>query len=172
VDSLHSPPDDSILQALAIGKGIFNYTCEEVPESRPPKFDAQYTELYNAAHLVAILPDEDSFHALIPMTLGYDYEAMENSTMACMGSIGTLDGTAVITLYDIDTFEAAQSETVLAPEETEKNAMWSHAWSNDRLWDVYRVETYGGRPPATCRGQADVIEIEYAAEYWFYKQKS
>ncbi len=132
-------------------------------------FDAQYTELYNAAPLIPVLPDEETFHSLVPMILGYNYEEMDNSTMKCMGSIGTLNGTAVISLYDIDTFEVPHSETVLAPENPDKNAMWSHAWSANSTWEVYRIETYGGRPPPLCKGQPDVIEIEYAAEYWFYR---
>ena len=168
-DSLKPPASNTFLQVLAIGKGIFNYTCAGVPPESPPEFDAQYTELYDAAPLISVLPDEETFHSLVPMILGYDYERMENSTMTCMGSIGTLNATAVITLYDIDTFEVSRSETVLAPENPDKNAMWSHTWSANNTWDIYRVETYGGRPPPLCKGQPDVIEIEYAAEYWFYR---
>jgi len=33
---------------------------------------------------------------------------------------------------------------------------------------VYRVETAGGNPPATCSGQTGLITVPYSAEYWFY----
>jgi hypothetical protein len=35
---------------------------------------------------------------------------------------------------------------------------------------VYRIETAGGAPPATCAGvpSGGVIRVPYAAEYWFY----
>ena len=35
--------------------------------------------------------------------------------------------------------------------------------------EVYRVNTAGGNPPATCQGMASSFEVDYAAEYWFYK---
>jgi hypothetical protein len=33
---------------------------------------------------------------------------------------------------------------------------------------VYRVETAGGKAPATCAGQNGVITVPYATEYWYY----
>jgi hypothetical protein len=33
---------------------------------------------------------------------------------------------------------------------------------------VYRLNTAGGQPPATCAGQAAAFSIEYSANYWFY----
>jgi hypothetical protein len=38
------------------------------------------------------------------------------------------------------------------------------------LGEVYRVETAGGSPPATCDGvELDtVFSVQYSAQYWFY----
>ena len=36
------------------------------------------------------------------------------------------------------------------------------------LSEVYRVETSGGKAPATCAGQPAAFSIEYAAQYWLY----
>ena len=36
------------------------------------------------------------------------------------------------------------------------------------LAEGYRVFTAGGKPPKTCEGQASTIEVQYAAQYWFY----
>lgn len=33
---------------------------------------------------------------------------------------------------------------------------------------VYRVNTAGGQPPATCQGMPDVFTIQYSANYFFY----
>lgn len=33
---------------------------------------------------------------------------------------------------------------------------------------VYRVETAGGKAPATCAGQKSTVNVPYAAQYWFY----
>ncbi len=34
---------------------------------------------------------------------------------------------------------------------------------------VYRLDTAGGNPPATCQGQPSAFSVDYAAAYWFYK---
>ncbi|KAF2682944.1 hypothetical protein K458DRAFT_390220 [Lentithecium fluviatile CBS 122367] len=36
---------------------------------------------------------------------------------------------------------------------------------------VYRLETAGGNPPATCKGQKQAFEVPYAAQYWIYGPK-
>jgi Protein of unknown function (DUF3455) len=35
--------------------------------------------------------------------------------------------------------------------------------------EAYRMITAGGLPPTDCAGQKDTFEVDYAAEYWFYK---
>lgn len=37
--------------------------------------------------------------------------------------------------------------------------------------EVFRVNTAGGQPPATCTGQKATFEVEYSAEYWFYSDQ-
>ena len=34
---------------------------------------------------------------------------------------------------------------------------------------VYRCNTAGGSPPATCAGQPSAFSVQYAAVYWFYQ---
>jgi hypothetical protein len=34
---------------------------------------------------------------------------------------------------------------------------------------VYRLNTAGGSPPATCANMPAAFSVEYAATYWFYK---
>lgn len=36
------------------------------------------------------------------------------------------------------------------------------------IQEVYRLNTAGGTPPATCSGMPTTFEVQYAAEYWFY----
>ena len=36
------------------------------------------------------------------------------------------------------------------------------------LKEAYRVETAGGKAPSSCDNQPDNIEVQYAAQYWFY----
>jgi len=84
-----------------------------------------------------------------------------------MGTIGTINDTAIVTLFDIATFAALPYESVLAPNDPTENGEWAHSVSPGRSWDVYRVEVAGGTPP-TCGTEGYVFEKEYAAEYWFY----
>lgn len=37
---------------------------------------------------------------------------------------------------------------------------------------VYRLETAGGKAPATCQGQKKTFEVPYAAQYWVYGPKA
>lgn len=156
------------MQALAIGHGIFNYSCEGLAPANAPAFIAQYTELYDAAALAANLPNEQLFHDLIPKLYDFDLRELDNSSLTCMGSVGTLDSSAVITLYNIDTFRATLFETVESPVNASFNGLWSHSASPDHAWDVYRVEMAGGAVPETCADQPSDINIDYVAEYWFY----
>ena len=34
--------------------------------------------------------------------------------------------------------------------------------------EVYRVNTAGGNPPATCKGVSASFEVQYSAAYWLY----
>ena len=167
--ALSRPAKNKTLEVLAIGRGTFNYSCEDRMPANPPAFIAQYTELYNAAPLVAVLPNEQSFHEIIPSFLDFDYAMLSNSSLECLGSIGTLDDAAVITLYDIDTFEVSVFESVNPPGNASEDGLWSHSVSPDFEWDVYRVETARGAVPKICAGQNVTLDIEYVAEYWFYR---
>lgn len=40
------------------------------------------------------------------------------------------------------------------------------------LQEVYRVNTAGGQPPATCAGMPASFEVQYAAEYWLFTKGS
>lgn len=154
---------------LAIGRGSFNYSCQDRAPANPPQFIAQYTQLYNAAALVAALPNEESFHELIPDFLDYDYEMLANSSLECMGSIGTLDSLAAITLLDIDTFQVSPYEWMWPPGNRSIDGKWSHSVSEGFEWEVYRVEMTGGAIPIICDEQNVTIEADYVAEYWFYR---
>jgi hypothetical protein len=168
-NTLSRPDVNKTLTVLAIGRGIFNYTCEDHAPANAPNYVAQYTELYDAAALVANLPSEQLFHDLIPKLQGFDLGSLDNSTLDCMGSIGTLDNMAVITLFNIDTFRATLKETIKSPTNASYNGLWSHSVSPDDTWEIYRVEMAGGAVPIDCVGQPNGdISADYVAEYWFY----
>lgn len=132
-----------------------------------PEVQAQSTQLYDAAPLIPGLVDEEAFHSLVPQLYQFDYMEIKNSTLDCMGTIGTINNTAIVTLFEVATFEARPYEFVLPPADLASNGVWAHSRSRAYSWDIYRVEVAGGAPPV-CGNQATTMEIGYAAEYWFY----
>lgn len=143
------------------------YLCPGKRANEVAQFQSQSTQLYDAAPLIPNLPNEAAFHALPTQLYAFDYAELKNSTLDCMGTIGTDNKTAIITLFEVATFEALPYESVLPPDDPDDNGRWAHSVSPKRDWDIYRVETKGGTPPI-CDGTRFIAEKEYAAEYWFF----
>lgn len=112
--------------------------------------------------------DEEVLSTYVQQLYDYDYGDVKNSSLECVGAIGTLDGTAVVTLYEIDTFEVNLVETLPSPDDPETNGLWAHSRSLENDWEMYRVEMIGGAVSSTCDGQTGTFDVQYAAEYWFY----
>jgi hypothetical protein len=133
----------------------------------------QFTQLYDALPLASKLPNEGTFHEIIPEFLNYDYGTLENSTLECVGSIGTLGDFAVFTLYDIDTFQARAVDSIRSPDDPAHNGDWARSDSVPSIdsdsWTVYRVEVAGGVVPPTCANHSSDVVVEYVAEYWLYR---
>lgn len=69
--------------------------------------------------------------------------------------------------------QAAAPASAYTGAESEGAVAWLYLADNgsgvsNGLKAVYRIETAGGSPPATCDGQTESIYVPYAAEYWFY----
>ena len=143
------------------------YLCPGESANEVAQFQSQSTQLYDAAPLIPNLPNEEAFHALPPKLYEFDYAELRNSTLDCMGTIGTDNKTAIVTLFEVATFEALPYESVFSPDNPEYNGRWAHSVSPKRDWDIYRVETAGGAPPI-CDGKRFMAEKEYTAEYWFF----
>lgn len=155
------------MQYLTIARGLYMFLCPGVSANEEAQFQSQSTQLYDASPLIPKLASEDALHALPAWLYDFDYAKLRNSTLECLGTIGTINTTAIVTLFDIATFEAIPFETVLPPDDVDENGRWAHSVSRKRDWDVYRVETTGGTPPI-CTGGRYMSEKEYTAEYWFF----
>lgn len=69
----------------------------------------------------------------------------------------------------------AKNASVSAPasaaagQQGDKAVAWLKLTARDgatgRLQEVYRVETAGGSPPATCEGMSAAFEVQYSAQY-------
>lgn len=120
------------------------------------------------AAVLPFLPNEATLHSLVPQFYAYDYSELQNSSLKCIGKFYTDYGATVVALYNIDTFPVKVEAAVLPPDNAAFDAEWVHSTTLDGAWEVYRVETYGGASPPTCRDHNDIFELGFAAEYWFY----
>lgn len=92
--------------------------------------------------------------------------------MPCIGNIQRTDNLTIFDLYKVDAFAVTVRDVVNSPNDTSFDLTWAHSEDNENQWDIYRVETAGGGPPYNCGDQIinDEIPVEYAAEYWLYRQ--
>jgi Protein of unknown function (DUF3455) len=168
IDTLSPPASNKSLEVVAIARGSFNYSCEDAAPANAPIVLEQFTQLYNVSTFLTLF-DQEYLQELVQQLYDYDYGEGKNNTLDCIGTIGTLNGSAVVTLYEIDTFDAYVLETIPSPDDPDNNGLWAHSRSkSDFDWEMYRVEMVGGKVPAICAGQPDSFDIEYAAQYWFY----
>lgn len=173
------------LKYVAIGVGTQNYTCASTPDSgsAPIQVGAKAT-LYDASQFFQTLS------GLVPTIPGfvlglYTMTGADPSTSLTLGAMGnhffnsagqpTFDLTKINALLT-----AKKTGDVVAPASAcpGPNGVGAIDWlqlsdvgggaSFGGLANVYRVETAGGKPPATCAGQTGTINVPYAAEYWFY----
>lgn len=47
-------------------------------------------------------------------------------------------------------------------------ALTGQTGNNGDIKAVYRLNTAGGKAPATCESSPAAFSVQYAAEYWFY----
>ncbi|QIW95254.1 hypothetical protein AMS68_000772 [Peltaster fructicola] len=172
------PPTGLTLKVIALGVGHQNYTCN----STSGKFSSNVAlaDLFDATRYLSKHKDEvDSI----------TYDRLEKFEDACEDVEDSNHGphlrhigkhffqatTPAIPTFDLSKLglflEAKKTSDVPAPD-ADDDIDWLLLSDNDEgetkgLKAVYRVETAGGRPPATCSGDEQVF-VPYTAEYWFY----
>ncbi|KAI9833646.1 MAG: hypothetical protein M1819_003599 [Sarea resinae] len=180
---LPSPAADLTLKLVALGRGTQNYTCAN--SSATPTSVGALATLFNASALAAAdlpLLDEtvaasvyfpDPSHPCTSFTLppaltsaiaGHHYFAADGTPTFDLGSFGFLRGMKI----------ADSPAPANAPNSP--NGAGAVDWlaltaktGSFGVSEVYRVETAGGKAPASCAGVGKAgVQVEYAAEYWFY----
>ncbi|KAI9791409.1 MAG: hypothetical protein M1816_003977 [Peltula sp. TS41687] len=178
------PPSDGLtLTHVAIGRGTQNYTC--APGASKPVAAGALAKLYNATCTAATYPD---LLALVPNavlsfnTPSDDDKTMSPSSLFLSGHHYFPDPTTPV--FDMGTKKdfygfavCAKSAQSPAPPDAPKgpNGLGSVPWlklgdkgGSSGIKEVYRVNTAGGVPPATCDDHQGDFQVDYAAEYWFY----
>lgn len=176
------------LKHVAIGRGTQNYSCTANATAAPVSIGALAT-LYNATCIASTYPDllEQLPNVALQFNLtSADQATLSPSNLAISGH-HYFSNTTTPT-FDLDTTAmqlgfapCSKNNTVAAPAGSSVGqgdvGFGAVAWlklvarvgATGNLQEIYRVNTAGGNPPATCAGMPATFEVEYAAEYWFFQ---
>ncbi|MCJ1256191.1 hypothetical protein MMC24_004011 [Lignoscripta atroalba] len=181
------PPSPGLyLYHVALGRGTQNYTCAS-PSATPAAFGAVAT-LYNASCVTAsIPPGSRNAPDLSSAALKIATSRLSTSTLANLVLSGyhyfSSGTTPVFNLNSpngqLGVTSAKKVTSSPAPSTADRGQYGTVPWlkldldstragSMGPVKEIYRINTAGGSPPATCAGQPASFQIDYAAEYWFY----
>ncbi|MCJ1226478.1 hypothetical protein MMC12_003130 [Toensbergia leucococca] len=177
------PPPTEGLQVyhVAIGRGTQNYTCANATAT-PTNIGALAT-LYNASCLASTLPAilatlpaaALALPAPIPLTPLFPSNLLMSGHHFFTNTTPTFNLDTTRANYGV-TFGKKVAASP-APQDATAGLYGAVPWlklqaegvGGGGVQEVYRVNTAGGAAPASCQGLASEFEIQYAAEYWFYK---
>ncbi|KAF3760181.1 hypothetical protein M406DRAFT_353782 [Cryphonectria parasitica EP155] len=189
------------LKHVAIGRGTQNYTCDTSNATAAPTAIGAAATLFNATCIASTYPDllamlpgvalnfnlstASSYPAnLVPASTD---ERLAPGDYMISGHHYFLDSTTPFfnlntTNWELGEAPCAKNATTNAPagSPTGQSGDGAVAWlkltaregATGKLQEVYRVETAGGSPPATCAGMDAAFEVQYSAQYWFYESDS
>ena len=180
IDGLPPPDDGLTVRHVAVGRGTQNYTCDISDDDAVPKAVGATATLFNASCMAALYPDVLS--RMPGMAVHFAVDRAETVLgVTPMSKSGVHYFTDAATpFFNLDTdhgdfgqVPCAKNSSANAPvgaavgEQGEKAVPWlrltSKAGTTGDIRDVYRVDTAGGSPPATCKGMPAAFQVEYAA---------
>lgn len=181
--SLPAPIAGLSLKAITLGRGTQNYTCAEGSTAAPVAVGAK-ADLLDASPLLPLFPSAESqaiLNLLPEYLVSFDFATIENSTIPVLGRhIFDAAGVPTFDLGTIGLLKAKKIANITAPATACKGANGKGDGAVDwlaltdvlgsvKLKEVYRVQTAGGKAPKSCGGgAAHHIEVQYAAQYWFF----
>lgn len=164
------------LKAVTLGRGIQNYTCANSDAATKPVAIGAVADLFDLKLLpqfmlktfteCALNIDQAVTSALRLPTIGKHYFDAAGTPVFDLGSVGLLNCKKLAGV-------PAPSDAVAGPFNGAQTGAVDWLYLGDKggsngVKEVYRVETAGGKPPATCDGQAATIQMPYSTQYWFY----
>ncbi|KAK4152928.1 hypothetical protein C8A00DRAFT_15803 [Chaetomidium leptoderma] len=181
---LPAPSPGLTLKHIAIGRGTQNYTCDPATPGEAPKAVGALATLFNASCVVATSPELAStlgraaLH--FPVAQSEPSQRLAPSNLGVSGVHYFRDATTaffnldVAPAWQIGEIPCAKNASTPAPADAPRGLQREAAvaWlklnarpgATGGLQEVYRVETVGGSPPATCAGMKDSFEVQYATQ--------
>jgi hypothetical protein len=178
------PPSAGLtLKHVAIGRGTQNYTCGTKETAAPAAIGALAT-LFNASCVASTYPD---ILTMLPsLALQFNLTNADQTTLSPSSlQISGHHYFANLTTptFNLDTASmnlgiapSARNNSVAAPSGAPVGqygaGFGAVAWlklltidgATGNLQEIYRVNTAGGNPPATCAGMPSAFEVQYSAE--------
>ncbi|PTU24572.1 hypothetical protein P175DRAFT_0528067 [Aspergillus ochraceoroseus IBT 24754] len=183
--SLPAPTAGLHLQYVTLGRGTQNYTCSSSSSSATPVAVGATAILFDASCVASL--DTTILHNLPDLLKRVPLSGAEITTQLLDWLTGqtmklgkhffTAEGAPFFDLRHAgandDFARAAKVAQVDAPAQFALGETRDVAWLQLKgveggIKEVYRVQTAGGGPPATCEGMPSSFTVDYAAEYWFY----
>ncbi|KAL8713910.1 MAG: hypothetical protein Q9220_002056 [cf. Caloplaca sp. 1 TL-2023] len=181
--SLPAPTAGFSLKAITLGRGTQNYTCAAGASTAPVAVGA-IADLLDASPLLPLFPSSQSqiiLNILPEYLVSFDFAIIENSSIPILGRhYFDAAGVPTFDLGAIGLLKGKKIANIAAPATACKGANrkgdgavdWltlTEAPGSNKLKEVYRVETAGGKAPTSCGGgAAHNITVQYAAQYWFF----
>ncbi|TQS32522.1 hypothetical protein Golomagni_07158 [Golovinomyces magnicellulatus] len=183
VDGLPPPSAGLTVRHIAVGRGTQNYTCDASKPDDAPKATGAVATLFNVTCMATVYPDVAA--RMTGMAVHFslvDADRLGPNVLPVSGHhFFTQKGVPYFDLGEIGQAPTAKNNSAPAPataasgQKGEPAVPWLKLTTVDgatgNIREVYRVETAGGSAPKTCRGQPDHIEVQYAAQYWFWEGK-
>ncbi|KAK3940792.1 hypothetical protein QBC46DRAFT_363800 [Diplogelasinospora grovesii] len=168
------PPSAGLtLKHVAIGRGTQNYTCDVNNATAIPVQTGAVATLFNASCVASTYPD---LLNMLPK-VALQFNLTTNEKLALAPANLAVSGhhffpNPTTPFFDLDVTPSlqlgeaacAKNNSMAAPadaptgQQGEKAVTWlkllAKTGATGELQEVYRVETAGGSPPATCQGQA------------------
>ncbi|KAL8915596.1 MAG: hypothetical protein Q9171_000161 [Xanthocarpia ochracea] len=181
--SLPPPTPGLSLKAITLGRGTQNYTCAAGSTAAPIAIGA----VADLLDVTPLLPNFRSSRAqsilkLLPSYLvSFASDIIASAPIPVLGK-HTFDaaGVPVFDLGKKGCLKGKKVAGIAAPKTASLGAngkgdgavdwlMLTAVPGSTLLKEVFRVETAGGKAPASCGGgPARQIQVEYATHYWFY----
>ncbi|KAL9074411.1 MAG: hypothetical protein Q9157_004392 [Trypethelium eluteriae] len=183
------PSVDSGLQIshVAVGRGVQIYNCSD-PSSTPTNVGAK-ASLFNVtclassdlefvtwmtyAALYYSVPSDSDPNSMINQDLsGHHYFLDPTTPFFNMDTTAHQYGNGAFKKNSTSNAPKTQGPMPLPSNQTGSVAWLKLTEKNPGdgqvFQEVYRLNTVGGAAPATCQGQPQSFEVQYAAQYWLF----
>jgi len=177
---LYSPP-----RSVVVGFGVQNYTCDSSGKYASAGAIAGLIDIACLYGTPEFAESQDNVYNVWEEYKGLDtwgliYEFLDDFKIPLVGTHYFINyEDTILPKFDFtsygptagnpDAFVVGTRVAGIPAPYTERDIDWVelNAVSGKYADKVYRVETRGGQPPASCTPGSDPISIKYATQYWF-----